>query len=85
MIVRAASSGIRTLNRPRLRRRHGSLARIAGCFFASLAATYFVGLETQINVIWVANGLLLSYLLLERLLAKPRAWHKRVGAGRLTW
>ena len=64
MIVRAASSGIRTLNRPRLRRRHGSLARIAGCFFASLAATYFVGLETQINVIWVANGLLLSYLLL---------------------
>ena len=51
--------------RPRvLRRQYGDVARITGCFLASLAATYFVGLEIQINVIWVANGLLLSYLLL---------------------
>ena len=47
-----------------LRRQYGDFARIVGCFLASLAATYFVGLEIQINVIWVANGLLLSYLLL---------------------
>lgn len=57
--LQVAGSGRRSL-----RRRYGNLARVAGCFLASLAATYFVGLEIQINVIWVANGLLLSYLLL---------------------
>lgn len=62
--MRAASSDIRSSSRHRWRRQYRSLARIAGCFVASLAATYFVGLEIQINVIWVANGLLLSYLLL---------------------
>lgn len=62
--MRAASPGIRTFSRPRLRWRYESFARIAGCFLTSLLATYFVGLEIQINVIWVANGLLLSYLLL---------------------
>lgn len=47
-----------------MRRHYGNLIRVAGCFAISLAATYFVGLEIQSNVIWVANGLLLSYLLL---------------------
>ncbi|KAA6460178.1 diguanylate cyclase [Acidobacteria bacterium AB60] len=59
-----------------LRRRYGSLARVAGCFLASLATTYFVGLEIQINVIWVANGLLLSYLLL----APRRRWPAYIAA-----
>ncbi|MGB6827356.1 MAG: diguanylate cyclase [Terracidiphilus sp.] len=63
--------------RPTLRRRYGDLARVTGCFLTALAATYFVGLETQMNVIWVANGLLLSYLLLA-----PRwRWYHYLLAG----
>jgi diguanylate cyclase (GGDEF)-like protein/PAS domain S-box-containing protein len=62
--VRVRSREIGGSGRLALRRRYGNLARVAGCFVTSLAATYFVGLEIQINVIWVANGLLLSYLLL---------------------
>lgn len=44
--------------------------RIAACFVAVMAATIFVGLQVQNNLIWVANGLLLSYLLL----APRRRW-----------
>jgi diguanylate cyclase (GGDEF)-like protein/PAS domain S-box-containing protein len=62
--VRGGNPDVRGPGRFRLRRRYGNLARVAACFVASLAATYFVGLEIQDNVIWVANGLLLSYLLL---------------------
>src|SRR5260370_37220097 len=62
--VRAGNPEIGGFGRLSLRRRYGNLARVAGCFVASFAATYFVGLEIQTNVIWVANGLLLSYLLL---------------------
>lgn len=62
--MRAGFSGIPRAGRHIMRGRHGTLARIAGCFLSSLAASYFVGLEIRINVIWVANGLLLSYLLL---------------------
>jgi diguanylate cyclase (GGDEF)-like protein/PAS domain S-box-containing protein len=62
--VRAGNSEIGGSGHRPMRGRYGSLARVAGCFIASLAATYFVGLEIQTNVIWVANGLLLSYLLL---------------------
>lgn len=62
--MRARNSEIGGSGRPSRQRRYWNLARVAGCFVTSLAATYFVGLEIQINVIWVANGLLLSYLLL---------------------
>jgi diguanylate cyclase (GGDEF)-like protein/PAS domain S-box-containing protein len=62
--VRVGLSGIPGAGRHFMRGRYRSLARIAGCFLSSLLASYFVGLEIRINVIWVANGLLLSYLLL---------------------
>jgi diguanylate cyclase (GGDEF)-like protein/PAS domain S-box-containing protein len=38
--------------------------RFAGCFVGILAATYFVGIEDTAGLVWIANGLLLSYLLL---------------------
>jgi diguanylate cyclase (GGDEF)-like protein/PAS domain S-box-containing protein len=37
---------------------------VAECFLSVLAATYLVSLRTQSNLIWVANGMLLAYLLL---------------------
>jgi diguanylate cyclase (GGDEF)-like protein/PAS domain S-box-containing protein len=39
-------------------------ARLAGCFLTVLAAGVFVGLQGPNVLIWLANGLLLSYLLL---------------------
>jgi len=39
-------------------------ARLAACFLLVMMSTIGVGLGTQANLIWVANGLLLSYLLL---------------------
>lgn len=38
--------------------------RLAACFLLVTMSTLGVGLGTQANLIWVANGLLLSYLLL---------------------
>lgn len=38
--------------------------RLAACFLLVMTSTIGVGLGTQANLIWVANGLLLSYLLL---------------------
>jgi diguanylate cyclase (GGDEF)-like protein/PAS domain S-box-containing protein len=38
--------------------------RVAACFLLVMMSTIGVGLGTQANLIWVANGLLLSYLLL---------------------
>lgn len=38
--------------------------RLAACFLLVMMGTIGVGLGTQANLIWVANGLLLSYLLL---------------------
>jgi diguanylate cyclase (GGDEF)-like protein/PAS domain S-box-containing protein len=38
--------------------------RLAACFLVVMMSTINVGLGTQANLIWVANGLLLSYLLL---------------------
>jgi diguanylate cyclase (GGDEF)-like protein/PAS domain S-box-containing protein len=64
VFVRAGNPQIGWPERLTLKRRYGNLGRVTGCFVASLAATYFVGLDIQMNVIWVANGLLLSYLLL---------------------
>jgi diguanylate cyclase (GGDEF)-like protein/PAS domain S-box-containing protein len=37
---------------------------VAGCFISVLTATYLVSLRSQSNLIWVANGMLLAYLLL---------------------
>ena len=51
-------------NAARLLRRYGLTLRLGGCFGAIFAATVAVGLEDSGNLVWVANGLLLSYLLL---------------------
>ena len=47
----------------RLARRYAFALRLAGCFCAVIAATLSVGLEDVGGLIWVANGILLSYLL----------------------
>lgn len=51
-------------NARRFLRRHGLALRLSGCFGAIFAATVAVGLDDSGNLVWVANGLLLSYLLL---------------------
>ena len=51
--------------------------RLSGCFGAIFAATVVVGLEDSGNLIWVANGLLLSYLLL----APKWLWRHYFAAG----
>ncbi len=48
----------------RFLRRNSLALRLAGCFSAIFTATLAVGLEDTRNLVWVANGLLLSYLLL---------------------
>ena len=58
-------------------RRHGFAVRIGGCFSWVTLATIFVGLAPDANVIWVANGLLLAYLLL----APQRRWPAYLLAG----
>ena len=52
-VVLAAGSG-----------KHVSALRVAGCFLSVIVATIFVGLAPEENLIWVANGVLLAYLLL---------------------
>ncbi len=47
----------------RLRKNRFAL-RLAGCFFSVVSATVFVGLAPEADFIWVANGVLLAYLLL---------------------
>jgi diguanylate cyclase (GGDEF)-like protein/PAS domain S-box-containing protein len=49
---------------PRLLPRYATVLRLAGCFVGVFAATFFVGIEDSAGYVWVANGLLLSYLLL---------------------
>ena len=44
--------------------RHEFAIRLVACFLLVTMATLGVGLGSQANLIWVANGLLLSYLLL---------------------
>lgn len=52
-------------SRLRLKRPHARFALcLAGCALSSVAAAVFVGLDVGSNFIWVANGVLLSYLLL---------------------
>lgn len=48
----------------RCARRHALALRLAGCFAAVSAATLWAGLENGGHLIWVANGLILAYLLL---------------------
>ena len=45
-------------------RKNGFALRLAGCFFSVVLASVFVGLAPEANFIWVANGVLLAYLLL---------------------
>jgi diguanylate cyclase (GGDEF)-like protein/PAS domain S-box-containing protein len=45
-------------------RRYSFAVRLATCFFFVMLGTVGVGLGSQTNLIWVANGLVLSYLLL---------------------
>lgn len=45
-------------------RRRGYALRLAQCFIFEALATFFVGSAPEDNLIWVANGVLLAYLLL---------------------
>jgi diguanylate cyclase (GGDEF)-like protein/PAS domain S-box-containing protein len=45
-------------------RKHGAVVRLAACFLSVGLASVFVGLAPEANLIWVANGVLLAYLLL---------------------
>lgn len=58
--------------RPLLRclRGRGLVLYLLGCFFCELVATVFVGLAPEANTIWVANAVVLTYLLL----APRRRW-----------
>ncbi|HEX4284146.1 MAG TPA: diguanylate cyclase [Terracidiphilus sp.] len=44
--------------------RHRSILRLAGCFGAVLVSTLWAGLEDSGDLIWVANGVVLAYLLI---------------------
>jgi diguanylate cyclase (GGDEF)-like protein/PAS domain S-box-containing protein len=59
------------------RRRYSFAIRLATCFVLVTLSTIGVGLGTQANLIWVANGLLLTYLLL----APRRRWPAYVATG----
>jgi diguanylate cyclase (GGDEF)-like protein/PAS domain S-box-containing protein len=59
------------------RRRHAFAIRLAVCFVLVTLSTIGVGLGSQANLIWVANGLLLTYLLL----APRRRWPAYVATG----
>ncbi len=43
----------------------GLVLRFAGCYLSVMLASIFVGLTPEANLIWVANGVFLSYLLLR--------------------
>ena len=71
------------VSRPRARwsRRNGAALRLAACFFSVSGATFLIEIfekwEPQGNMFWVANGLLLAYLLLA-----PRwRWPAYLSAG----
>lgn len=57
--------------------RHKSIWQTAGCFTFVLLATVFVRPGVETNLIWVANGLLLTYLLLS----PRRNWPAYLAAG----
>ncbi len=58
-------------------RRRFFACRLAGCFLFVAVATFFVGLAPEANFIWVANGVLLAYLLL----APRKHWPAYLCAG----
>ncbi len=58
-------------------RRYSFATRLAICFLLVMLSTIGVGLGSQANLIWVANGLLLTYLLL----APRRRWPAYVATG----
>ncbi|MDR5727785.1 MAG: diguanylate cyclase [Terriglobia bacterium] len=68
-------------SQPRLRvrwlRRHGFAVHLAECFLFVTLATVFGGLVPMRTLFWIANGLLLAYLLL----APRRRWPAYLGAG----
>ncbi|MGB7549091.1 MAG: diguanylate cyclase [Terracidiphilus sp.] len=67
--------------RPRVRawwlRHYGFPLRLAGCFLFILLATVLVGSASERHLLWIANGVLLTYLLL----APRRRWPAYLGAG----
>jgi integral membrane sensor domain MASE1 len=64
-------------NHVRWVRRHAFGVRLAICFIAVLMASVFIGYAPEANLIWVANGLMLAYLLL----APRRRWRAYLAAG----
>ncbi|HEY1161318.1 MAG TPA: diguanylate cyclase [Terracidiphilus sp.] len=74
----ASSSGCSPVSRsaPWLRK-HAFAVRLAGCFLLVALATVFVGFAPETNLIWVANGVLLAFLLL----AARRRWAAYLAAG----
>jgi diguanylate cyclase (GGDEF)-like protein/PAS domain S-box-containing protein len=58
-------------------RSRGYAVRLTQCFFFEAFATVFVGFAPEDNLIWVANGVLLAYLLL----APRRRWSGYLAAG----
>ena len=74
----ASSSGCSPVSRPApWLRKHAFAARLAGCFLLVALATVFVGFAPEANLIWVANGVLLAFLLL----AARRRWAAYLAAG----
>ena len=59
------------------RRNRGLGLRLASCFFFVGLATVFVGSAPEENLIWVANGVLLAYLLL----APRKRWPAYLATG----
>lgn len=64
----------------RCSRRRGFFLRLAGCSLSVGLATIFVGLAPEVNFIWVANGVLLAYLLL----APHKRWPAYLATGFVT-
>jgi diguanylate cyclase (GGDEF)-like protein/PAS domain S-box-containing protein len=58
-------------------RKHGLALRLVTCFLSVTLATVFVGLAPEANLIWVANGVLLAFLLL----ALRRHWPSYLAVG----
>ena len=57
--------------------RHGHRVRLASCFLSLALATEIIRTTSENNLIWVANGVLLSYVLL----AARRRWPAYFAAG----
>ena len=70
-MARVDSADMRSRRQVRWWQRRGSVRRLAGCFLAVSAATVFIRFAPEANhLIWIANGVLLAFLLL----APRRFW-----------